>query len=77
MFALNAGANYNQWQGQCTACSEWNVLKEFKVPSSSSTPSMPSSAKGYSGESLNKVQNINDVKLGGSCQNTFKARRAE
>ncbi len=58
------GANYNQWQGQCTACSEWNVLKEFKVPSSSSTPSMPSSAKGYSGESLNKVQNINDVKLG-------------
>lgn len=58
------GANYNQWQGQCTACSEWNVLKEFKVPSSSSTPPMPSSAKGYSGESLNKVQNINDVKLG-------------
>ncbi len=57
------GANYNQWQGQCTACFEWNVLKEFKVAPSSSTPT-PVRSKGYSGESVSQVRSIDSIDLG-------------
>ncbi|MFK5984858.1 MAG: DNA repair protein RadA [Pseudomonadota bacterium] len=26
----DCGAEYIKWQGQCTACNEWNTIKEFK-----------------------------------------------
>ncbi len=54
------GATYNQWQGQCKACQQWNVLKEFKVPASNLKKQ---TATGYSGETLNKVFAINDIDL--------------
>lgn len=58
------GANYNQWQGQCNACKEWNVLKEFKISSASkkSSPTRGSSAS-YAGSSSSQVYAIKDIDL--------------
>ncbi len=56
------GADYNQWQGQCNLCKEWNVLKEFKVSSGSKSVSSKGTT-GYSGESVSKVLAIKDIKL--------------
>lgn len=55
------GADYAQWQGQCTACQAWNTLKEFKVTSASKA----SSAKGtgYAGVTSQKVQSIHEIDL--------------
>ena len=27
-FCQNCGAQYSKWQGQCTACKEWNTIVE-------------------------------------------------
>ena len=56
------GADYNQWQGQCNACKQWNVLKEFKISVSKPSKSI-GSATGYSGERVNKVLSIQDINL--------------
>jgi DNA repair protein RadA/Sms len=29
-YCTSCGADYIKWVGQCTACSEWNTVKEFK-----------------------------------------------
>ena len=56
------GADHSKWQGQCSACGEWNTLKEFTVSSSKS----PSVREGYAGGAqpgLNKVIKLNEVSL--------------
>jgi DNA repair protein RadA/Sms len=54
------GAEYNQWQGQCKVCHEWNVLKEFKILSASIRKQVTT---GYAGEVRNKALLINDIEL--------------
>ena len=56
------GADHNKWQGQCSACNEWNTLKEFTV----STAKSATVREGYAGGTglgLNKVINLNEVSL--------------
>jgi len=55
------GADHSKWQGQCSACKEWNTLQEFKISSSNSAVVR----EGYAGSSLgaNKVVKLNDVSL--------------
>src|SRR5690554_7753176 len=42
-FCQNCGSQYSKWQGQCTACKEWNTIVEEviqkEVKSSWKTPS--------------------------------------
>lgn len=54
------GANHNKWQGQCSACKQWNTLKEFKV---SSTPQVLESRTGYAGAQKQGVQTLAEVDL--------------
>lgn len=58
----DCGAEYAQWQGQCTACKSWNTLKEISLGSGKSTAAKKAS-KGYAGEGDNQVKSINDVDL--------------
>lgn len=57
------GADHNKWQGQCSACSEWNTLQEFTVSTSKSA----SVREGYAGDNnklgQNKVITLSDVSL--------------
>lgn len=56
------GAEYAQWQGQCSACKAWNTLKEISL-GSKSTSSSRKATRGYAGENDNQVKSIDDVDL--------------
>lgn len=56
------GADHSKWQGQCSACGEWNTLKEFTVSTSKSA----AVREGYAGSAQsgsNKVLKLNEVSL--------------
>jgi len=53
------GAEYPRWGGQCTACGEWNVIKEVRLGSS---VKINSRAAGYAG-SRSEVKLLSDVDL--------------
>ena len=56
------GAEHNKWQGQCSACHEWNTLSEFVV-SNSKTPSRDAQFSGYAGQTAQQVQTLSEVDL--------------
>jgi len=57
----DCGADHSKWQGQCSACGQWNTLQEFTVSASKSA----SVREGYAGTAggLNKVIKLNEVSL--------------
>ncbi|TXD82518.1 DNA repair protein RadA [Subsaximicrobium wynnwilliamsii] len=57
-FCQNCGAQYSKWQGQCTACKEWNTITEevLQKPEKSDWK-MPSSASKRASQPLK----INDI----------------
>ncbi|MGC9386099.1 MAG: DNA repair protein RadA [Hydrogenovibrio sp.] len=58
------GADYAQWQGQCTACGEWNTLKEFRVSSAGAKSTAKSHhTVGYAGVTEQSVVSFQDVAL--------------
>ena len=54
------GADYPRWGGQCTACGQWNTLKEVKLTTGSRDQNTRS--QGYSG-SVSEVKMLSDVSL--------------
>ncbi len=38
-FCQNCGTQFSKWQGQCTACKEWNTINEEVLQKKASTPS--------------------------------------
>jgi DNA repair protein RadA/Sms len=59
----DCGADYSKWQGQCTACKEWNTLSEMRGVSTPAHKSARGSRfEGFAG-SLSAVQSLNDVSL--------------
>ena len=59
----DCGADYSKWQGQCTACKEWNTLSEMRGVSGPANKSGRGSRfEGFAG-SLSAVQSLNDVSL--------------
>ncbi len=57
------GADYGQWQGQCTACGQWNTVKEVRLGSASSQKKQKAKSGGYTGLTENRVRGISDVDL--------------
>lgn len=60
----DCGADHSKWQGQCSACGQWNTLQEFTVSASKSA----SVREGYAGSAggglgVNKIVKLNDVSL--------------
>ena len=56
----DCGADFAQWQGQCTACGQWNTLQEVRLGQGTS---MGAAATGYSGQTQQSVQTMNQVDL--------------
>jgi len=58
----DCGADYPRWQGQCTACGEWNTIKEIRL---SASPQVARNERytGYSGSIDTKVQTLNTIDL--------------
>lgn len=54
----NCGAEFNKWQGQCSACSAWNSVQEIRLGAQPSA----GRAVGYAG-STNQVQVLKDISL--------------
>ncbi len=52
------GADFPRWAGQCTACGEWNSIKEIQLGSSA----RKNNISGYAG-ALSAVQMLSDVDL--------------
>ena len=59
------GAEHAKWQGQCTACNEWNTLSEFVVSSSKASASRDAKFAGYAGGSdeQGKTKKLSQVDL--------------
>ncbi|GAB6034504.1 DNA repair protein RadA [Galenea microaerophila] len=57
------GADYGQWQGQCTACGEWNTLQEVRLGASQSQKKQRTKSTGYTGLTENRVRGIQEVDL--------------
>ena len=57
----DCGADFTQWQGQCSACKEWNTVTEVRLGAA------PAQAKprfdGYVGRSSDRVVNLRSVDL--------------
>ena len=53
------GADYTRWGGQCTACGEWNVIKEVRL---GANKPQRNSASGYAGSS-SEVKRLSEVDL--------------
>lgn len=52
------GADFPRWQGQCSECGAWNTITEFKIASPKSSITKRA---GYAGETLAKVQTLNEI----------------
>lgn len=59
------GAEHSKWQGQCSACNEWNTLSEFVVSSAKANPSRDAKFAGYAGgaEEQGKTKRLSEVDL--------------
>lgn len=57
------GADHARWAGQCSACGEWNTLKEMRLSDSKSSRShTPKQNQGYAG-ARSSVQKLSEVDL--------------
>lgn len=64
------GADHTKWQGQCSVCGDWNTLKQFVIPKSSSAPVGPGmlgSTDGYSGNAPS-VESLANIRMEGDSR---------
>lgn len=56
------GADYPRWQGQCSACGEWNTITEVRL---SASPQVQRSERygGYTGTTQKQVQTLSSIDL--------------
>jgi DNA repair protein RadA/Sms len=57
----DCGAEFPRWQGQCNDCQAWNTITEFVVSTVKSNPAR--TGGGYAGQTLAKVESLNDIDL--------------
>ncbi len=54
------GADYPRWQGQCSACKEWNTITEYVV---SAAKTSSASHSGYAGQTAARIEKLNEIDL--------------
>ena len=59
----NCGENFAKWQGQCSACKQWNCIIEFKIPKIKTAQRL-----GYSGHKLEQAVKLSSVKTGNTSR---------
>ena len=55
------GQDFPRWQGQCTACKEWNTITEVRLGSAKASRNTQFS--GYAGSGPTEVQTLNQIDL--------------
>jgi len=64
---IECGAEYSKWQGQCTACKEWNSVQEIRLGSSSGVSgrnaTLSSARSGFAGGLSKQVQDLSEINL--------------
>ncbi|RLV59245.1 DNA repair protein RadA [Parashewanella curva] len=55
------GQDFPRWQGQCSACKEWNTITEVRLGSVKAARN--SQFSGYAGEGASEVQTLNEIDL--------------
>ncbi len=64
---IECGAEYSKWQGQCSACKEWNSVQEIRLGASSvasgRNASLSSARSGFAGGLSKQVQDLSDINL--------------
>ena len=55
------GQDFPRWQGQCTACKEWNTITEVRL--GAAKPNRSSQFTGYAGSGPSEVQTLNQIDL--------------
>src|SRR5690554_734994 len=58
----DCGAEFSKWQGQCSACQEWNTLTRISLGTSNVSPAVQSDFRrqGYSGQ-LSAVRDLSEI----------------
>lgn len=58
----DCGADFTKWQGQCSACQEWNTLTRISLGASNVSPAVQSDFRrqGYSGQ-LSAVRDLSEI----------------
>ena len=58
----DCGAEFSKWQGQCSACEEWNTLTRISLGAGNVSPSVQSDFRrqGYSGQ-LSAVRDLSEI----------------
>lgn len=64
---IECGAEYSKWQGQCSACKEWNSVQEIRLGASSGASSrnasLSSARSGFAGGLSKQVQDLSEINL--------------
>ena len=55
------GQDFPRWQGQCSACQEWNTITEVRLGAAS--PGRSTKFVGYAGASSNEVKTLDQIDL--------------
>ena len=58
----DCGAEFSRWQGQCSACKEWNTISEVRLISASNS-TKNDRFSGYAGETRAKIQTLSEISL--------------
>lgn len=59
-FCQNCGSQYSKWQGQCTACKEWNTITEELIEKPEKSDWKPA---GSNSKRVSKPLRINDIDM--------------
>ena len=60
---IECGAEYSKWQGQCTACKEWNSVQEIRLGATSRSAPVTAVRSGFAGGLSKQVQDLSDINL--------------
>lgn len=60
---IECGAEYSKWQGQCTACKEWNSVQEIRLGATSRSAPVTAARSGFAGGLSKQVQDLSDINL--------------
>ena len=59
----DCGAEFSQWQGQCSECKAWSTISEFRTGGTPSKVAAKTGRSGYAGAIESNVQTLNAIDL--------------
>lgn len=64
-YVCDCGADFPKWQGQCSVCKEWNLIKEIKLGTASGTPARSGT---WVGDNASKILKSHEIKSTGDVE---------